>query len=431
MTSLRSFIPVPFSINDFSQSDIYKLTRILSFPPNTNNNRSSLLYQQAHAASKALINELPSHLRAPVPFQHKIVKAFSKVISLPGTGAKPLCSTHNPMNAQLIHTIFATLALEVGKRLNNVVSYGKLSSEQQAMIHNLRCLHSMWLDTFTYEKTFLESPTSKWAYQEDGCEACILSRVGGDTDVLLALDVAIRSRVRKSGRRPRLFKWVKGWIYFTEDPNFQRSLKEKKSAELRKARRSAHRAARRAYDNMQEQRPDDERTSSFDEDEAEEAEDSDDDCENDIIDHYAALTSTTYLPQSNGEDRPWQFSIVRSPGMEGYVHPTFRNNVDETHFTIFNGKPSKTTEAQAESYQNLIGRAAQSDLSLYVGVRTTRWSAPGFRDDEGEAPAPKLKTPPPKDQKEEEQQNLLGRPTGRRRTSTNSTMTKWGAFYKR
>lgn len=129
-----------------------------------------------------------------------------------------LCKLHKELDYSVVNTILHHIQLEVGLRLNNLISQCQLLSPEQYMrIMRLRALHALWLSPKEYELTFL-SPVSdlKWKFQTNECEACILSRLTGDLEVLVDLRWTIRSRansrfVAKHGN-PRLQIWVQAWI---------------------------------------------------------------------------------------------------------------------------------------------------------------------------------------------------------------------------
>lgn len=129
-----------------------------------------------------------------------------------------LCPMHKFLDFPVVEAVLRHVQLEVGIRLNNLVSQCQLlSPEQYTRVMRLRTLHGLWLDPDQYEKTFLASTKEiKWKYQADECEACILSNLTGDLEVLLDLRCVIRSRattrfVAKYGN-PRLEIWVQVWI---------------------------------------------------------------------------------------------------------------------------------------------------------------------------------------------------------------------------
>jgi hypothetical protein len=128
------------------------------------------------------------------------------------------------LNAYTIHSLFTRLTFEAGRNLNSLVLHHQLlDTEQRILIERVRELHTLWLSPIDYRKTFLQAPPppteKKWPFQHEGCEACILARVGGDVGVLLDLRTVVLSRTKTAGlhRRgnikvPTLLRFVEAWL---------------------------------------------------------------------------------------------------------------------------------------------------------------------------------------------------------------------------
>ncbi|KAK5197883.1 hypothetical protein LTR72_002449 [Exophiala xenobiotica] len=186
-------------IQDIPRRHVPALCKILQFTPNVD--------LSEHAKSiLALARPLPYSLRT------------SRVerLLLPSQGH--LCHMHKCLDYETVETILCKIQVEIGPRLNNLVSQCQiLNSEQRNCIKHLRNLHALWLPRREFEITFVVSADDvKWTYQVDQCEACIISRIAGDLAVLQDLRCALRSRatsrhVAKHGL-PRLQLWVESWI---------------------------------------------------------------------------------------------------------------------------------------------------------------------------------------------------------------------------
>ncbi|KAI9721242.1 MAG: hypothetical protein M1812_002403 [Candelaria pacifica] len=438
MAGLFSSQKIPFSIADLSKSDISLLTQILSLPPSAN--KGTLTRRQTTQASSTLVSSLPKHLRAPIPYQHRIVTFISKhVPSMPPSTLAPLCPTHSTMNTQLIHSIFTCLALEVGIRLNTLTVHMHLYPEQETFIHSLRELHSLWLAPEVYKRTFLESPPAKWSYETSRCEACMLARIGGDADMICKLKVALVSRLRSNHREPLLVRWVDGWLdWVNEGGSFlqgaERKVKiEEEAKTFRNVRRTAQRAKKGKIPKVKSEKnknpfDDDKQLKSgkgknpFDDDkhdkdpkikseknknpfeddkhnkepiQDQEIEAPDEipeptgaDFEHSIIDHYAALMSTTHLPiQADGSR--WQFSGARRPEDEGHVHPAFRNRPEtpsrrESTRTVTRGASPRHEAPRRQESTGTVARGAaprHEDPRRQESTRTvTRGAAPRHED---------------------------------------------------
>ncbi|OCT49821.1 hypothetical protein CLCR_06680 [Cladophialophora carrionii] len=186
-------------IQDISQKFVPPLAKLLQFRPNEDPEALSLRMAQG-------TKSLPSSLRS----------SRLENFLLPARGH--LCSLHKCLHYDVVRSVLRHVQLEVGIRLNNVISHSEmLAPELYSRIKRLRELHALWLDPREYRKTFMASSRDlKWKYQTDGCEACMLSKITSDLQILLDLRWAFRSRatrafVAKYGN-PRLQQWVHVWI---------------------------------------------------------------------------------------------------------------------------------------------------------------------------------------------------------------------------
>lgn len=295
-----------FTIRDLTREDIKLLTQIL------HRYRED---EQSAKRTQTLIAGVPPQLRRS-GFLNLISNRTSRLPAI-----APACSFHKPLNAHVIRSIFNLVALEVGVRINHLVARSdKFSFAQRVVLNSLRELHSMWLEPDVYSGTFLQEPLAEWSYQENKCEACILARIGENTDILTALRTVILSRTqtRKRRRQPRLTRWVEEWIDRHADLRltlFQKSNED--GQEMKRAWKAAYKDrisheqnSRREHDRQRAdkvvetsrvrgndiERPDEGN------DETEPADHTGEDqydFEHEIIDHYAALVSSQYLPLSN------------------------------------------------------------------------------------------------------------------------------------
>ena len=298
------------SLSNISSIEISTLTHILQLLPNEDNDAYRTRVAEATTT-------LPSHLKRP--------NRLSLLFLSGPAASQPLCAIHRPLNHILIHSIFTLVAIEAGLRLNSLVANNhRLSPSQWDLISRVRSLHALWLNPVTYRKTFLEpapqDPTRR--YQEDECEGCILARIGGSLHDLAGLRTILLSRTRtkkplKSGP-PRLLILIDSWIvnrvnYGEEGPlvwileevlvqsdRVAADLKVLRKA-IWKERRDKSRKAR-----FNAPTPDIQASStanvapSFSSNALTvvEEDDENNDFENEIIDHYAALMSTPYLPST-------------------------------------------------------------------------------------------------------------------------------------
>lgn len=223
-----------------------------------------------------------------------------------------LCLLHKPLSTSLIHEIFTLLSLEVGHNCNSLTQHNSwLSTDQQTATQRVRELHSLWLPAETYTNTFLEPPNPQWPYQKSGCEGCILTRVGSDLQIVAELRTLLLSRRRTSkpiNGHPKLLRFVDGWLVGLlgsgERGREVMQGSEMEGEELKIVRKRIWRETREKRKTAQGKAVETRDVTEEEENEADQERQSegiandayDSDFEGDIIDHYAALTSTLRRP---------------------------------------------------------------------------------------------------------------------------------------
>lgn len=306
-----------FTIRDLTEKDIKILTQILH------------RYRMDEETGKPIVD-----LIASVPSQLQR-SGFLNLISNRSSrfpAVAPACSLHKPLNGHVIRSVFNLIALEVGVRINYLVSRSdQFSYAQRAILQSLRELHSMWLEPEVYRNTFLESPLAEWSYQENKCEACMLARIGENSYILTCLRTVVLSRTRTKKRRraPRITPWLEEWINCHENFKeivFKRS--DENGQALKRAWKEAYKRRITHEENSKRERDSQEDgesgiisigyASEFEnrgggeDNEREPADDAGEDeydDEHEIIDHYAKLVSSQYLPlppNSQGKNTPHQ-----------------------------------------------------------------------------------------------------------------------------
>ncbi|KAI9845600.1 MAG: hypothetical protein M1838_001684 [Thelocarpon superellum] len=250
---------IPFELHDLTRSDLNALTRILSIPlsPPLTEPRTSTGAECSTVASKKatrtrleqrsknvtqMIKFLPRRLKAPIPFQGAVVSLLSELAPIPP--AAPLCSVHSPLNSQLIHTIFTAIVAEVTVNLSLFQDrFPALDARLQDVMHDLRALQALWLPRDRYRANALD----RWTLQPDGCQACILARMGADEPTLGRLRVALLSRWPEHRAKPRLLRWVEacmGWTGRREEIEQASDLLALMLKEVRKEVKAARKAGR-------------------------------------------------------------------------------------------------------------------------------------------------------------------------------------------
>jgi hypothetical protein len=128
-----------------------------------------------------------------------------------------LCPLHQKLNRPLLLSMFGWVKDEIGISIPGMlfplVREGRLREEVRRVFVRLRMVSGMWLSPAAYEKMYGARPELRWAEQEDRCPACVLSRLGGDEETLVALRAGMLARSRSvKVRESRRMKFVEALI---------------------------------------------------------------------------------------------------------------------------------------------------------------------------------------------------------------------------
>lgn len=191
-------------------ADIKQLVLVLRNDPRSPLGPGDL---QSEKATVHAIKQLPRRLR-------------STILSSHGS----LCHAHKGLDANLINDVWAWIKFElevgVGRFLYPMImSTGTLSEDEELRVRQLEPVVEMFLPEWTLPQSAPPGKQpinagAKWAYQRNGCPACMLSRIGSDTDVLFALFVGMYGhlRARSGGHkgvenvRSKRMRFVRYWM---------------------------------------------------------------------------------------------------------------------------------------------------------------------------------------------------------------------------
>jgi hypothetical protein len=276
------------------------------------------------------------------------------------------------LNVYTTHSLFTRLTFEVGRNLNSLVLHHQLlNTRQRDLVERVRELHALWLSPTDYRKMFLQAPPpptkKKWPFQREGCEACILARVGGDAEVLLDLRTVVLSRARTAelhGRRnikiPTLLRFVEAWLeglgvegeVLEENWREAQALKRLRKEIWKQRAMERYTCSAAPEPGPQSSRvtqvgdvPDLYAAAAF----TIRGEELDSDAENDIIGLYAVPSSTLDLPSLLAGSGT---TVIASEGS------SISNNKRSS-----SSQSSRAAEEQARSYQNLLATPPMQDRS--------------------------------------------------------------------
>jgi hypothetical protein len=336
------------------------------------------------------------HLPSDLKHRSRLSNLFCTNVPSPIVEAR-LCLLHKPVSISLIHEVFTLLSLEVGHHCNSMTQHNTwFTTGQNATIQRLRELHSLWLPAETYTQTLLSKPNQKWPHQKSGCEGCILTRIGSDLDIVVELRTLLMSRKHRATSNkepPRLLRFVEAWVVGlfgtgergrevmqgsevqAEELKINRKKIWRERKEKKKPARGKGMAAEKVE--MKEDSKDKEKEKEHQEVNMEE-EAYDSGFENEIIDHYAALRSTLYMPSktfwpeqvpslttgSSAQTPISQTEIPEVPHLDRSRYPKASSvySVHQSNF-VSTYEPPRRGQAwrgqasagkQAEEYRNLL-----------------------------------------------------------------------------
>ncbi|KAF2277214.1 uncharacterized protein EI97DRAFT_313288 [Westerdykella ornata] len=217
--------------------------------------------------TKDAIKDLPSHLRSS-----SLSRLSTSETKDGKTKDGKLCAGHAGLNASLIHSLFFAFRSEIdhglGAFLYPIFIFAGLPHAQELRFRQIEPISQMWRSDFDIADHTLPGreplvPTEqldggrrvpKWRRQENGCVACILSRLGSDKDVLFALMAGMvgcySSRVvgkKTSDIKSKRVRFVRYWLKkFGREGEKMAEEAWECGKELRRVRRAWREYARRS-----------------------------------------------------------------------------------------------------------------------------------------------------------------------------------------
>ncbi|TAQ87874.1 hypothetical protein B7494_g3808 [Chlorociboria aeruginascens] len=230
-------------IEDLSPKEIELLTQLLSIKSRDPRSLDWLRDQATCLAS------FPPTLRRPI----SILPRLAMALSFTDPEAQ-LCNTHKPLPAQLIHRIFFQVSAECTTHLTRLVENRVLSQELFHFIKRIQSISSLWTSRELYRNLVNAMPEDPcFERVASGCEACILSVVGGDHGILSDLRASMIGRKKKGHpTRPRLLPLVESWINWTGQGDEIRCKSDMLAKTIRRCRRQMQHARRQTRRNIEE-----------------------------------------------------------------------------------------------------------------------------------------------------------------------------------
>jgi len=189
---------VAASYRDLTNEDLSLLASILSHQPPPTLPQSASQHKIYSKLTRADILKLPPHLRN---YPGTVTKYLTRCVQDDIRAEyRELCSMHLNINRRLMHSMLHWVKKEIDVNIPAVVlSLAKanlLTAEYREQFRRLRESSGMWLRPETYHSLFNQDADPRWSYQNDRCPACILSRLGGEEDILVTLKAGLLVRCR-------------------------------------------------------------------------------------------------------------------------------------------------------------------------------------------------------------------------------------------
>ncbi|KAL4815548.1 hypothetical protein BDW67DRAFT_191441 [Aspergillus spinulosporus] len=231
----------PLKVPNLSQADLQALIEVLAIEPPQP--APPLYGENTKQQIQEAVNKLPPALR-------KRPLIFSSSTSIP---AATLCVTHKRLNQYIIGHIFRLIQREVEDHLDIITQRypgypESLESQVVHIVRNLQSLRGLWWDLTSSRSP----PIDPIPFQQNKCEACMVSRIIASPGALQDLRAALLSRTRErcSYRLPpKLTRFIDGALYYRHGksllPLIQYSTKF--SSDLKRARKEAARCTSRQH----------------------------------------------------------------------------------------------------------------------------------------------------------------------------------------
>ena len=159
------------------------------------------------------MDSLPDELQMPA----NIIPRLAAKMTCQKKKQARLCFDHCTINTYLIRRIFEQVKAECSTHIERLLNKPAVPAEITAFIQRLQMLHSLWTPPELYRTSFDVMPEDKRYDQvQSGCEACILSLIGGKGEILCDLRASILGRKKTDKKPGSLLHLVEAWIGLQE-----------------------------------------------------------------------------------------------------------------------------------------------------------------------------------------------------------------------
>lgn len=195
--------------DDLFPFEVSQLASVLCHAPPINTPRDGAVWTAYVSHTNQRIALLGPKLRAST--------SLSKF--LPWSANHGSCYLHRRLNAKPLEDIFAALRYEAEVRTQEVWQHvalaGALSASQTEQLALMDELQSLWLPPSEFMEKFDRLPAPRFAYQADGCVACILARMGGNLETAMALGALLLGSMRRTDMLSTRVCFCREWVRYT------------------------------------------------------------------------------------------------------------------------------------------------------------------------------------------------------------------------
>ncbi|KAI8677341.1 hypothetical protein LRP88_09629 [Fusarium phalaenopsidis] len=234
-------------------SDVRQITRLLRMPGEIvfSSPTQAWLEEQARG-----IGQLDESLRRSRKFLARISSRLDQLCAKPKEAQ--LCKAHYGLNPKLIRRHMVHIIAECTSRIDRLRLWRRripYPASVKAWLKRMDAVTGIWMGAEVFRIVFGYAQAASCPKPvKSGCEACIMSAIGGQDEALLVLRASLLSRTggygRKSRKEPRLLRLLESWIdHFGRDRADAIRRQSEMLADTLRAVRIQVRAAKKAAEN--------------------------------------------------------------------------------------------------------------------------------------------------------------------------------------
>ncbi|KAL2693707.1 hypothetical protein Neosp_000270 [[Neocosmospora] mangrovei] len=195
--------------------DVHQLTGLLCMPRGNDFSSPSQEWLDDQARC---IGQLGKLLRRSNKLLARISSRLDQFRTRPK--AAQLCKAHHGLNPKLIRRHMLHIIAECTKRIDRLRHWQRrvpFPANVRAWLKRLDAVTGMWMGAKVFRAVFGYAQVASCPKPvKNGCEACIMSAIGGQDQALLDLRASLVSRTggygRRSSKEPRLLRLLESWI---------------------------------------------------------------------------------------------------------------------------------------------------------------------------------------------------------------------------